>query len=250
MRLLLFLLFSFQSLALADNRPLIAVASNLRPAMQQISLAFEQKTGIKPRISYASSGLLSQQITQGAPFVLFISANPHFVDRLPRSMILSRRVLAFGQLALMTPMTSTIPADPSLHGLSRALQNHQIKYFVIANPNHAPVGLAARQTLQQRKLWQSLKAYLLNTENAAQAVHYIASGVADAGLVPYSLALSPALQKSTRHVLLTQELQPRLPQTMALLKTADTNAKRLYQFMQQAVCRDILQQHGYRLPQN
>ncbi len=243
------LLFSFQSLAIASDKALIAVASNLRPAMQEISQRFEQQTGIKLRISYASSGILSQQILHGAPFELFISANQRFVERLPRSLVSRQQRLAFGQLALMMPLSSVEMPDPYLRGLSTALSHNRINHFVIANPDHAPFGLASRQVLKQRQLWQAVQPFLIRAENAAQAVHYIASGMADAGLVPYSLALTAGLQKTSRHVLLAPELQPRLPQTVALLKTAGADTHRLYDFLQQPVCRAILQQHGYQLPQ-
>lgn len=250
MRQLIFLLlYFFQSFATADNKPLIAVASNLRPAMQEISQDFEQETGIKLRISYASSGILNQQIIQGAPFEMFISANQRFIDRLPHSLINRQQILAMGRLALMMPVSGTTIPDPDLQNLSRALKNHHIRHFVIANPDHAPFGLAARKVLQQQQLWQMLQPYLIRAENAAQAVHYIASGIADAGLVPYSLALAPDLLKTTRHVLLAPELQPHLPQTIALLKTASSAAQHLFDFMQQTACRTILKQHGYLLPQ-
>ncbi len=247
--LILLLLFSFQSTAFGNNNTLIAVASNLRPAMQEIRQQFEQETGIKLRISYASSGILSQQIRQGAPFELFISANQRFVERLPRSQVRRQQVLAFGQLALMMPLSSVETPDPYLQGLATALSQNRINHFVIANPDHAPFGLASRQLLKQRHLWRPLQGHLIRAENAAQAVHYIASGMADAGLVPHSLALAAGLQKTSRYVLLAPALQPRLPQTMALLKTAGADSQRLFDFMQQPVCRAILQQHGYLLPQ-
>ena len=247
--LLFLLLLTVQFSAFANQPPLIAIASNFRPAMQQISQVFEQETGIKLRISYASSGILSQQISHGAPFEIFISANQRFINRLPRSLIRQQRVLAMGQLALLTSVSSGITLNPDLSGLIAAIKHRRLKHFAIANPNHTPFGLAARKALEKRQLWQTIHPILVTTENAAQAVHYVATGIAEAGLVPYSLALSPELQKTTRHILLGQNLQVYLPQTIALLKTAGRSAQRLYNFMQQPICRKILLQHGYKLPQ-
>jgi molybdate transport system substrate-binding protein len=250
MHLLIFLiLFLFHLPATADTPPLIAVASNLRPAMQKISQAFKQKTGISLRISYASSGILSQQIIQGAPFELFISANQRFVNRLPDSLVKQQHVLVLGQLALLAPFSGIKTLTPDLQDLSIALKNHHIRHFVIANPEHAPFGIASRQVLQRQHLWQPLQPFLIRAENAAQAVQFIASGIADAGLVPYSLALNPGLRKTTRHILLSKALQPRLPQTIVLLGTASKNTQLLYDFMQQPVSLNILKQYGYQLPQ-
>jgi len=205
---------------------------------------FEQETGYKLRISYAASGLLAQQIRQGAPFELFISANPDYIEYLPTKKIRQKQVLAYGQLALMLSRSVSLPIDSRLNGLGRT---SKIRHIVIANPDYAPFGEAALAILQGLQGWSQIKARLIYAENAAQTVHFIVSGAAQAGLVPYSLALNPALKTRVQTVLLAPALQPDLPQTAALLSSAGDVATQFYRFLGREASQTVLRQHGFTI---
>ncbi len=227
--------------------PLIAVASNFRWGMLPLKQRFEQETGYKLRISYAASGVLAQQIGQGAPFELFISANPDYIKSLPVNTIRHRQVLAYGQLALMLSHSVSLSIDSSLNGLGQASQSGQIRHIVIANPDYAPFGEAALAVLQRSQGWPQIKERLIHAENAAQTVHFIVSGAAQAGLVPYSLALNPALKSHVHTVLLAPALQPDLPQTAALLSSAGDVATQFYRFLRSKASQTLLRQHGFKV---
>ncbi|NOR80107.1 MAG: molybdate ABC transporter substrate-binding protein [Methyloprofundus sp.] len=247
--LVLLLLFS-PLLTSAADIPIIAAAASVKFALQDISQAFHQDTGKTVRISYSSSGNLTRQIKQGAPFELFLSANTSYVVQLyQQQKTLDQGVVyALGRLALLSSKNSPLLLDEHLHGLKQALQKGQLQHFAIANPEHAPYGVAARELLQQLGLWELVQPNLVLGENAAQAAQFASSGAAQVGLISYSLALAPALHKHTRFLLLPAALHQPLQQTMVLLNNAGDTAKLFFNYLQQDKARTILSRYGYTTP--
>ncbi len=249
MRYILFLiLYSLALTSWAKDLPLIAVASNLRFAVEEIARQFQQDTGKTLQISYGSSGHLSQQITHGAPFELFLSANQQFIERLPTDLVAASNVFAYGQLVLLTSNQANLTIDSQLQSLKQQPVQQKLHYFAIANPAHAPFGIAARNVMQTTGLWHSLKSKLVKGENAAQAVQFVTTGFAQAGLVPYSLALAPTVKEKTQAVLLATPLQPELAQSAALLQGSGRTAQQFYHYLQQSPAQSVLLRYGYRLP--
>ncbi|MFM2437166.1 MAG: molybdate transporter substrate-binding protein, partial [Actinomycetota bacterium] len=122
----------------------VAAASDLRPAFNEIAIQFTKQTSIKVAFSFGSSGQLREQIINGAPFDVFASANSAYVDDVIKSGtgdITTRSVYAIGRLAVVTSNNLTLPA--TLFDLQEA----RFRRIVIANPQHAPYGSAAQQTL-------------------------------------------------------------------------------------------------------
>ncbi|NOQ64625.1 MAG: molybdate ABC transporter substrate-binding protein [Methyloprofundus sp.] len=250
-RLSLALVFlCYQPLVNAADRPVIAAAASVKFALQEIAAAFQQDTGKSLRISYASSGNLTRQIMQGSPFELFLSANAGYVSKLVQQHKTQGQanIYALGRLALIKPKQSTLLLDANLQGLKLALQQGKIKHFAMANPEHAPYGVAARETLQSLKLWEPLQAKLVLGENAAQAAQFTSSAAAEAGLISYSLALATVLQKQTEHVLIPATHHQPLQQSMVLLKNAGETAQHFFNYLQQDKARVILSRYGYSAP--
>lgn len=247
---LIFILMQFSSLLSAANIPVIAAAASVKFALQDIAQAFYQDTGKTVRISYSSSGNLARQIQQGAPFELFLSANASYVKRLYQQHKTQDQgtVYALGRLALLSTKNSPLLLDEQLTGFKQRLQNQQLTRFAIANPEHAPYGIAAREALQQLDLWELIQPNLVFGENAAQAAQFASSGAAEVGLISYSLALAPALQNRTRHLLLPVKLHQPLQQTMVLLNKAGDTAKMFFKYLQQQKARTILSRYGYTIP--
>ncbi len=236
----------------AADIPLVAAASSVQFALRDIAKTFHQDTGKSVRFSFASSGNLSRQIQQGAPFELFLSANRIYITRLQQQNRLQQRpvLYAAGRLVLLVPDNKPAPTnlDQYWQQLQQAIDNGQLQRFAIANPEHAPYGFAAREVLQQQQLWTALQAHLVLAENAAQAAQFIQSGAAQAGLTAYALAQTPALKRNTRSLLIPQALHHPLEQVMALLNRAGTTAKQFYQYLQQDKARRILRHYGYTTP--
>lgn len=243
-------MFLSSPLLKAADIPIIAAASSVKFALQDISQAFHQDTGKTVRISYSSSGNLTRQIFQGGPFELFLSANAKYVAQLYQQKKTRDQgsVFALGRLALLTTINSPLLLDEQLHGLKQALQKGQLKRFAIANPEHAPYGVAAREVLQRLDLWELAQPNLVLGENVAQATQFVSSGAAQVGLISYSLALTPALQNRTRYLLIPAILHQPLQQTIVLLNNAGDTAKLFFNYLQQDKARTILSRYGYTTP--
>ncbi|WP_020159874.1 MULTISPECIES: molybdate ABC transporter substrate-binding protein [Methylobacter] len=248
----LFLLLSIGARpAQAAEVPVIAAASDLQFALEDIARRFTQDTGRNVKLSFGSSGNFFRQISQGGPFELFMSADEQYALTLAeQGRAIDQGVLyALGRLVLFAPEGSPLAPDADLKGVKEALEKGQLKKFAIANPEHAPYGRAAQQVLQTLGLWDDLRAHLVLGENVSQAAQFAASGAAESGIFAYALALSPKLKAQGRFVLLPETLHQPLRQRMVLLKPAGETAKAFYAYLQQPAARTIFEQYGFILPQ-
>ena len=131
----------------ANDGPVIAAASDLKFALDEIVAEFAKETGRSVRITYGSSGNFFRQIAQGAPFELFLSADEAFVLKLAeQGLTLDQGVLyATGRIVLFTPKGSPVRPDGGFDDLRQALADGRLVKLAIANPEHAPYGRAAIQ---------------------------------------------------------------------------------------------------------
>ena len=170
---------------------MVFAASDLGPPFKQIVPQFERKTRAAVTLVLSSTGTLAQQIRNGAPADVFFAANESFVKDLASENLTLRQthtIYARGRVAAVTLKSSGIRVD----GLSD-LANPKIRRIAIANPQHAPYGLAAKQALEAAGLWEALEPKLVFGENVQQAVQFVQSGSAEAGLVARSVAAAPDL---------------------------------------------------------
>ena len=234
----------------AAAEPVVAAASDLKFALGEVATAFTRQTGIKVRLSFGSSGNFYQQIVQGGPFELYLSADEKYpLDLATRGLAMDRGVLyAVGRIAIMTPHGSSLKPDPDLADLRAALADGRLRRFSIANPEHAPYGRAAREALEQAGLWHGLAPWLVLGENASQATRFALSGSAQGGIVPWSLALAPAVARLGQAALIPADRHQPLRQRMVLLKKAGPEARSFYDYLQQPSARVILRRYGFLLP--
>jgi molybdate transport system substrate-binding protein len=165
---------------------MVFAASDLGPPFKQIVPQFERKTRATVTLVLGSTGTLAQQIRNGAPADLFFAANESFVNDLANENLTLRQthaVYARGRVATVSLKSSGV----RIEALSD-LANPKIRRIAIANPQHAPYGLAARQALEASGLWRALEPKLVFGENVQQAVQFVRSGSAEAGLVARSVA--------------------------------------------------------------
>jgi molybdate transport system substrate-binding protein len=236
----------------AAPAPLVAAASDLQFALDEILAQFRRDTGTAARVTYGSSGNFTRQIEQGAPFELFLSADETFIERLAERGLTRDRgeLYAIGRIALFVPNGSSLQADPQLADVAGRLARGTLGRLAIANPEHAPYGRAAEQALRALGLWEQMQPHLLLGENVAQAAQFASSGNADGGLVAYSLALGPALRGRGTFALLPESLHQPLRQRMVLLERASPGAARLYEYLRSPASRAILARYGFLLPEN
>jgi molybdate transport system substrate-binding protein len=236
--------------ALGQDAPVVAAASDLRYAIEEIAARFERDTGRRVKVSLGSSGNFRQQVRAGAPFQLFMSADEDYVIALHREgRTLDAGVLyAVGRIVLFSPRGSPVKPDADMKDLGRALGAGQIRRFAIANPEHAPYGRAAREALQRLGYWERLRDKLVLGENVSQAAQFASTPGVQGGIFAYSLALSPNVAKLGTYVLLPDSLHAPLRQRMALLSGAGETAQELYRYLQSPAARDIFRRHGFLLP--
>lgn len=162
----------------------VAAASDLRTAFEEIGERFTTESGIRVTFSFGASGQLRQQIVNGAPFDVFASANLEFVDDVitaGRGDPTTRAEYARGRLALWVPHGAHLPATVE------DLADPAYRRVAIANPAHAPYGLAAEQALRSAGVRDRLADRLVLGENVSDALRVARSGNADVAIVALSL---------------------------------------------------------------
>jgi molybdate transport system substrate-binding protein len=230
--------------------PVVAAASDLQYALSEVAAAFERASGRSVKLTFGSSGNFVRQIAQGAPFELFFSADEAYVVQLKqRGLALDEGALyAVGRLALFVPNGSPVRADAELRDVAAALGDGRLKKIAIANPEHAPYGRAARAVLMHRELWHKAQGHLIMGENISQAAQFAASGSAEAGLLAYSLVISPRMVQAGTYALLPAAWHDPLRQRMVLLNGAGDTAREFYAFAQSPPARTLFEKYGFTLP--
>ena len=244
------LLAAVPALAIAQSGPLVAAASDLKFALDEIAATFQTQTGKAVRITYGSSGNFFRQIAQDAPFEIFMSADEDFVFKLAdQKLTLDRGALyASGRIVLFAPKKSALKVDVQMADLRRALSDGRLKKFAIASPKHAPYGRAAMEALKRADLWAKIEPKLVLGENVSQAAQFALSGSTEGGIFAYSLALSPAFANAGNYVVIPESMHAPLRQRMVLLRKAGDTARAFYAYMQAAAAREVFRRYGFVLP--
>jgi molybdate transport system substrate-binding protein len=226
----------------------IAVASNMKDAFIAIQHEFKKNNKADFRVVYGSSGNISAQILNGAPFSLFISADEAYpLELFKRKVALDEgQVYAIGEIALLINTSKGIALSTSKASIANAIQ--KANKIAIAKPELAPYGKAAVDYLKAEGLWDKAKNKLVYGDNISVASMYVASGAADIGITALSLALSPDIAKETQYLALNPASYEPIKQRMILLKNPPPTATALYQFMQSPKAQAILRTFGYQIP--
>ena len=234
----------------ADDLPQIAAASSLQFVMPVLIEAFQRESDFAPRLTYGSSGNFQRQISQGAPFELFMSADESYVTALNLAGLTKDKgkVYAFGQLAVIRPGHQNPDLNGNLSFIREAIASGKFGRFAIANPDHAPYGRAAREALIALDLWGLVQPYLVRGENASQALQFALSGSSQGGLVPYALTFAAAIRARAQfHVIDSGNHQP-IRQRMVLMKNSGDRARRFYEFIASKPAQQIFESYGYLVP--
>jgi molybdate transport system substrate-binding protein len=240
----------------AQRPPAIAAAANLNFALSEIKDQFVRERRAPVDIVFGSSGTLTRQIQDGAPFELFLAADEEFPKRLAAAGLTRDEgvVYAIGRLALFAPRGSPLTVDARLDGLARLVKTGKgaparAGKFAIANPDVAPYGEAAEAVLQKHGLWDDIRPQLVLGDTIAQAAQFATTGNAIGGLLAYSLVLAPGFAERGMYALIPESDHLPLRQLMVLLKRAGATATQFYEYLQGDTARAILRKHGYGVPQ-
>lgn len=237
--------------ALSAAGPTVAAASTLQFALERVNEAFARETGERVRLTFGSSGHFRRQIATGAPFELYLSADESYVEALHAEghTVDEGAVYAVGRIGVITPRGhDSAIRDHSLEGLREAVEAGRLRRLAIANPEHAPYGVAARQALESAGLWEAVEPHLILGENVAQAARFALSGETDGGIIAYGLAVAPPLAERGTFALIPETAHAPLRQRMALIRGASPVARSFYRFLQGPEARDILAEYGFALP--
>ncbi|MDJ0363660.1 molybdate ABC transporter substrate-binding protein [Hymenobacter sp. H14-R3] len=224
----------------------IAAAADLKYALDSLVTIFKrQHPAAKVTVVYGSSGKFYEQLRHAAPFDMYFSADSEYPRRLQQAGLTAGapQPYALGRLVLWSKKL-----NPSLKGMNTLL-DPQVKHLAIANPAHAPYGRLAEEVLRRYKLYDQVQPKLVLGENIGQAAQYAATGAADAGLLAYSLALSPELRRAGKFYLIPATAHSPLQQSFVVLKQAKGNASAaaFATFMGSPVARQALKKYGFGL---
>lgn len=222
----------------------VAVASNFRAPMVDLAQLFEQKTGHKVVLSFGSSGKIFAQITHGAPYDAFFSADQQKPLALEKQGLVvpgSRFTYAQGVLVLWSK-------DPTMIGSgAQALKANKYSRIALANPRLAPYGLAAQETLAALNLLDLSRGKWAKAENIAQAYQFTASGNADLGFVAKSQVYSQGKLSLGSAWVVPSELHSPITQDAVLIarEQGSSIGAEFFQFFKTETAKRIIGDYGY-----
>ncbi len=240
------LFFLFATVANADVIH-VAVASNFNLPAKELVKTFESETGHQIKLSSGSSGKFYAQIQQGAPFQVFLSADAQTPERLVKegfAVASTQITYAIGKLVLWS-------ADPDLiKNNDTVLKKNRFKKIAIANPQLAPYGTAAVETLTQLGVFQSVQSKIVWGENIAQTHQFVMSGNAELGFVSASQVMREGkFDQGSGWVIPESMHNPILQNAVLLSKAKDSVAAiALLDYLKSAKAKKIIEQFGYGVP--
>jgi len=230
----------------------IAAASDLKFALDEAIRQFKsQHPDIEVQPIYGSSGNFYTQITNNAPFDIFMSADMEYPRNLEENgLVLDGTEFRYAVGRLVVWSRSDSPLDVPGLGM-QALLDPAVKKISIANPEHAPYGRAAVAAMQKVGVYDKVKDKFVMGENVSQALEFIDSGAAEAGIVAMSLATAPNVRSRGKYFEIPLDSYPRMDQGGVILKNVRDRqaAEQFRTFVLSPECRTIFKQFGFYLPE-
>src|SRR5262245_8939621 len=222
----------------------VAAAADLSRAFAELGPAFEKKTGIEPIFTFGSTGLLTKQIEQGAPCALLAPANVEYVQRLVGLGDCdgaTQTMYARGRLVVWTPPSVAPPAKLA------DLADPRFVHISIANPEHAPYGVAARMALQKAGIWNQVEPRMAYGENVQQALTFAQKGNAEAAIIALSLS---KVTDSGKTLAIDPSMHDPIDQALVVCKNGGNaaGAKKFAAFVASPEGREIMTRYGFLLP--
>lgn len=225
----------------------IAAASDLRFALDDVIEAYDEKhPGHDVTVIYGSSGKMTTQIINGAPYDIFFSADISFPERLQEAGLTATdpAVYAIGRIVIWSNTVDasalTLPALPT---------DPRLRRIAIAQPAHAPYGMRAREAMQAAGVWDAVQPKLVFGENIAHTAQMVESGAADVGIIALSLALFPELAQHPHHLIDDALHNPLTQGYVVTTRGADKPAVMNFAlFMETDEAHEIMERYGFVMP--
>ena len=227
----------------------IAIASNIIYVIDDLKQEFNKiYPNIKIKVTIGSSGKLTAQIKNGAPYQIFMSANMLYPNILYRDKIALTKpiIYAQGTIALLSNKMKNLS-----NGLN-ILKNKDISRIAVGNPKTAPYGKAGVNALKNSKIYKDIKRKLIYGESISQTVSYTVT-VTDIGIVAKSSLYSPKMAKfkeGINWVEIDKRYYKPINQGLVILKEGKNNieVEKFYNFILSKKAQNIFKKFGYIIP--
>ncbi len=238
-----FLTQSPQPVGSQSSTLLVAAAASLQPALREIHSIGQSIGNYQVKYNFGSSGALQQQIEQGAPIDLFISASSKQMQALQQQNLLvanTQKNLLTNRLVLITAKTSTRKLTDF-----RQLVQPEIQRIAIGEPRSVPVGQYATETFANLGILERVKSKFVLANNVRAVLAAVETGDADAGIVYISDAKSSdrvVVAAIANAILHTPIIYP-----VAILKSSKSiaAAKKYIAFLQTKPVQEIFKKYGF-----
>ena len=226
----------------------IAAATNVSYAIEPLKQAFNSlHPDTKIEVILGSSGKLTAQVKNGAPYDLFLSANMKYPEALYKEGLAVTEPIVYAQGALAY---LSVKQRDFTQGMD-LLKSETITKIALANPKTAPYGVAAKQALKNANAYERLKDKFVYGESISQTVTY-AMTAADIGFIAKSSLYNPQMSQfkyGTNWSEVDERLYTPIDQGMVILKRGEGNdkVKAFYDFMLSPKAREILKSYGYKV---
>jgi len=227
----------------------VAVAANVQYTFEELSAAFEHESGIHVKPVIGSSGKLTAQIDNGAPFDVFLSADMDYPAILEaKGQTLNKpRTYAYGLLVLWTM------SDIDLSRGIGAVAGDNVRKIAIAAPNTAPYGRQAVKALKHYDLYQKVKDKFVYGESIAQASQFVTTKAAEVGFTAMSIVAAPSMAGKGQWIEIDRAAYEPIAQGVVILRHAKYNdpvaAQKFFDFIFSEKGQEIFLKYGYVLPQ-
>lgn len=235
------------TMAAHADRFTIAAASDLRFALDDIIEVYRQDHPEHEfEVIYGSSGKMTTQIMNGAPYDLFFSADISFPEKLKAEGFTATdpAVYAIGRIVIWS---NTL--DASELTLADLSTDPRIRRIAIAQPSHAPYGLRAQEAMQTTAVWEAVQPKLVFGENIAHTAQMVESGAANVGIIALSLAKFPVLAQNPHH-LIDEKLHNPLTQGYIVTKRGGNKppVMTFAGYMETDAAHEIMERYGFVMP--
>lgn len=231
----------------AKTQPVkVAAAADMKYLMPELVANYKAKhPNATIDVSFGSSGLFYQQISNGAAFDIYFSADISYPQKLKEQGFVNGNVTtyAFGSLVLYS---TSIDVTKGID----VLKDDAVKKIAIANPQHAPYGKRAKECLKYYKIYDSVKSKLVLGDNITQTAQNTVTGNADVGIIALALALAPEMKSKGKYILLDTKTYNPVEQGCVLIKSWQVNpeASRFLKFVLSNECKPLFEKYGFIVP--
>ena len=223
----------------------VAVASNFANVLKEIAIEFQKDTGHQLAITPGATGKFYAQISNGAPFDVFLSADdetPRKLAQEGKAIASSQFTYAIGRLALWSPNLEMIDKNADI------LKTDKFKFIAIANAKVAPYGQAAVQTMQKLGVLTKIEPRVVQGESISQTYQFVSTGNAQLGFVAMSQIVENGKIKMGSAWIVPEEMHEQLKQDAVVLQSCKhmSACQALIEYLKSEKAKKLMASYGYK----